>query len=169
MARRKKDARQVDNFVLWKSVLISGILLGILFCLIHLFLPRFVDAAIMWHNRLLIALKVLALWLVLSSTIRAINQLRDQMPAWQLVSSGILTALFGCLISEGLLNTVRLFRAQTDLFHFDYQGLSFFTGLGLFLSVLTMINLRVKSRFLGNVLEIVVIILSLLILFYFFK
>ena len=106
MARRRKEVRKADGAVMWKSVLLSGILLGVLFSLTHLFLPKLVDAANSWHNRLLIGLKVLLVWLVVSSTIRAVDQVREKMPAWQLALSGILTAIIGCLVHEGILNAI---------------------------------------------------------------
>ena len=169
MARRKKEVRQVDKHVMWKSVLISSIILGILFSLVHLFLPRVFDATNTWHSRVLIGLKVLVLWLVVSSAIRAINQLREKIPAWQLALGGVLTSLTGCLVNEGVLNAVLVFRGEAYLADFDYQGLMFFTGIGLILSIITMINLRVKNRFLGNVLELIVVGIFVAGLFFFLK
>jgi hypothetical protein len=169
MARRIKEERQADKFIMWKSVLMAGIVLGVLFSLAHLFLPRFLDETHRWHPRVLLGLKVLALWLVVSSAIRALNQLSARMPGWQLALGGFLTALAGALLNEGILNAVRLFQGASAQVSFDYRGLIFFTGAGLLLSIVTMINLRVRSRFLGNVLEFLVIIAFLAILFYVFK
>lgn len=169
MARRKKEVRQADGVVMWKSVLFSGIFLGVLFSLTHLFLPKLIDPAVNWHNRALIGLKVLILWLVVSSTIRAIDKIREKMPAWQLALGGILTAVAGCLVNEGIRNAVFVFRGEADMADFDYRGLAFFSGLGFILSLVSMINLRVKNRFLGNVLEFLVVVVFLAALFYLVK
>ena len=62
-----------------------------------------------------------------------------------------------------------VFRGEEYLAGFDYRGLAFFSGLGFILSLVSMINLRVKNRFLGNVLEFLVIAAFLAALFYFVK
>lgn len=159
-----------QNSVVARTIIISSLVLtGLSIALLFLqdnfagFFGKYADEAVT-------GLLLLALWLVVSSTVRSINNLAKGAPSWKLLAGGVLTAFFSSLFTVAFLflfpNVAKSQNTQ------EVTGASgalilVMSALAFVISLISLINLRVKNRSLGNLLEFLVIGGSILLLVYF--
>ncbi len=171
MAKTKMSAsahEYVDTDVTLRAAAIGGTILGILLALSYIFIPDFLGYS-KFAKAVQIGLELLLMWVVITSTIRSIHNLRARTPGWKLLIGGCLTAIFGALIRELALRIVANFNDELNIEPFQWRGLLFFAGLGLLAAMIALIRLRVRNRALGNMLEVALIGLVAFLFFYFMK
>lgn len=112
------------------------------------------------------------IWLVHGSTLRSIYRLDENSGFIWIVLGGIVTILGGV----GLAAVLRLVIEKFGNIEFPIlstvnveQKVLFLTGLAIFLSFFSAINLKIKSRFLGNFLELILIIAAIFLILNFMK
>lgn len=123
-----------------------------------------------WAGALRTGLLLFLLWLVVTSTVRSLNKLdRDISGGWLLLS-GVMVGGLGALTTFILLQIYTWLRA-IDLDHpFLMGNVLFFAAVGFVLALITTINLRVKNRLLGNLLEIAIFVaLGAILLYWMWK
>ena len=152
-----------------RTVLICGILLATVFGLLYFMensITRYADS---FADEVQLGLMLFAMWLFVSTGLRTIHRRHERVPFHHLVFAGVLISIVAGLVyllflfvygnidrsSNG--NEVMLTSAHIVLY-----GLV----VGLVISLLTAINLKVVSRMLGNVIELAVILILGGILFY---
>jgi predicted membrane protein len=158
----------VDTDVTLRAAAIGGTILGILLALSYLFIPNVLGYS-KFAKAAQIGIELFIMWLVITSTIRGIHNLRARTPGWKLLVGGCLTAIFGPLVRELTLRIVANFNESVDLEPFEWKGLLFFAGLGLLAALIALIRLRVRNRALGNMLEFGLIALVAFLVFQFMK
>jgi len=119
-----------------------------------------------------VGLGLFVIWLVHGSTLRSIYRLDDKSGFLWIVLGGVVTILGGV----GFAAVLRLLIEKLGNIEFPTlaagdmgQKVLFLTGLAVFLSLFSAINLKVKSRFLGNFLELILIIATVFLIFNFLK
>lgn len=159
------------------SILIRAVLFGIVFMAIGLisgliaahFLTTIVPDL---GAKIAVGLGLFVIWLVHGSTLRSIYRLDENCSFIQIVLAGVATILGGVLFAILL----RLIIEKLGGIEFPTlatgtteQKTLFLAGLSVFLSFFSAINLKVKSRFLGNFLELILIVATVFLIFNFMK
>lgn len=156
-----------DLAVMVQSAVISGLILSLLWLAATWLLPKLIDYEWQHASNLETGVKLFALWLVTTSTIRSLDKLRRGIQGWKLVITGV-----GLVVGATLLFFLtgyiwKMIVPETSL---NWGGLKtgpFFIVVGFVVSVVSMINLKVKNTFLGNVLELLFIGLIAFLFFYY--
>ncbi|MBI5916423.1 MAG: hypothetical protein HY842_13685 [Bacteroidetes bacterium] len=148
------------NSVLIRAVimaffLLAGIFIGLLFFEDNLskIFGNYSDEAI-------IGGMLLAIWLVVSSTLRSVNNLAKAIPAWKLVLGGTLTGFIGSVLTVAFLllfPNVAKSQNMTEVTGATGGLILMMTAVAFVISLISIINIRVKNRQLGNLLEILII------------
>lgn len=158
-------ADQVDNQVLGKSILIGGITIAVLLVVWEVVHQKVFPGTDSWSKGVKTAVSLLVFWLVITSTLRAMNKMRKSMDWFKLLGGGVGIATLGIvlfLVTLQFLNWMKVSWAENP----NYGLIGFYAGGALIVSLLSLINLRVKSKMMGNVLEFLVIAL---VAYLFFK
>ena len=139
--------------------LISAGILGGLFTLIYFLYGPIAEWFPRWVDDIQIGLMLFALWLVVSSCIRTANSLSPKMHPVKLILMGLLVSIGGFL-AYALFLFIHSKAAKIE-FNFLSEGLMgkgiFFLAVAAFLSILVTINLKIKDKFLSNVVEFILI------------
>ncbi len=149
-------ADKTENQVLGKSILISGIIIAVLLILLDIANQKVFPETTSWTNGVKTGVSLLIFWLVITSTLRAMNKLRKDMDWFKLILGGVGIAALGIvlyLLVLQLLNGLKVGWAEKP----RYALVGFYSVGAFIVSLLSLINLRVKSKMIGNVLEFLVI------------
>lgn len=149
-------ADQVDNKVLGKTILLAGIAIAAILIIWELVHPKVFPGENSWSKGAKTAVSLLVFWLVITSSLRAMNKLRQDMDWFKLLAGGVGIATLGIslfLVTLQCLNGLEVSWAEKP----KYEIIGFYAGGAFIVSLLSLINLRVKSKMMGNVLEFLVI------------
>lgn len=154
------NRKQHNNSIIRRVVLIStGILLlgliGVFF--FSQWLSEFFPT---YYASIQTGLMLFMIWLVITSTLRSLQKLVVSIRAWILPLVGTVVTAFGLLLYWAFLG---IYGAYTIGYAVDFSWtpVYVFTGLGGVVSIMTLINLRIKNRRLGNLLELLLVLLIL--------
>lgn len=156
MRKSELDARVMTRTILLSAVLLAGIFIGLFFLegkLTQLF-GKQVD-------NVQTGIMLFALWLIVSSGIRSIDRLRRNIAAWKLILAGFLITFIGVIFYTAFLILYPQIAKTGDLGEVAdaTKGLIiFFSSISLFLAIITVINLRIRNRLFGNILEVLLIV-----------
>ncbi len=159
-------ADQVDNRVLGKTILIGGITIAVLLVIWEVVHLKLFPGADSWSKGVKTAVSLLVFWLVITSSLRAMNKMREDMDWFKLIAGGVGIATLGVvlfLVSLQVLNWWEVSWAEQP----NYGLIGFYAGGAFIVSLLSLINLRVESKMMGNVLEFLVIALVVYLFFHF--
>lgn len=146
-----------DRSIVQRTTIIGIILLLSLFIGIFFLSDWLVAAFPQLNQAIATGLRLLAIWLVITSILRSINSLRPHLGGGILILSG--TVLGGASLLFYWI-FLHLYRSIADLemvIPFSWERLAFFTGISLLITLFTLINLRIKNRLIGNILEVLII------------
>jgi len=149
-------ADKTENQVLGKSILISGIIIAVLLILLDIANQKVFPETTSWTNGVKTGVSLLIFWLVITSTLRAMNKLRQDMDWFKLILGGVGIAALGIvlyLLALQVLHGLKVGWAEKP----RYALVGFYSAGAFIVSLLSLINLRVKSKMIGNVLEFLVI------------
>lgn len=158
-------SKQHNFSVFIRTVIMTSILLGLFLAAISFVTDRFLDATNM-AGSIQASANLFAVWLIVSSTIRSINGLGKQIPGWSFLFAGLLVAVGGILVQEGIVYLIQYFKLELGIKALGFTSLPFFLGVGFIAALISLVNLRIRSRFWGTVLEILII--GGIIYFFFF-
>ena len=160
---------RTDSQVWLQTVLISTFLLTLLLSVGAWGLARLLPSEAGLFRPVLTGLELLLLWLVATSALRSINRLRPSIAGWKLLPAGLIVVVLGFLLYIGIAQ-VFSFAGTERWSEYPLSGLAlFFAGTSLVISLISLINLRVPSQMLGNILEFLVIAVVIFLFFYFMK
>ena len=159
------------------SILIRAVLLGIAFMAIGLlsgliaahFLVKILPDL---SNEIAVGFGLFVIWLVHGSTLRSIYRLDENSGFISIVLGGIATIIGGVVCADLLRRIIeKLAGIEFPVLATGDMGEKalFLSGLAVFLSFFSAINLKVKSRFLGNFLELFLILITVFLIFNFMK
>lgn len=159
------------------SVLLRAVLFGTIFMIIGL-LSGLIAAHFVTQilpnmgGKVAVGLSLFVIWLVHGSTLRSIVRLDKNIGFPWIVLAGILTIMGGV----GLTHFLRQVIENTAMIEFPILSTADFgqkalvlTVTAVFLSLFSAINLKVKSRFFGNFLELILIIATCFLIYSFLK
>lgn len=110
---------------------------------------------------------LLFLWSVVGVALRLANRANRFIDAWRLILVGVFIAIVGAAAGVGFNRLAAVFQETWEVPGLSGQELVFFGGVGLTASVLALINVKIKSRILGNLLELSVIAALIYLLYHF--
>jgi hypothetical protein len=158
----------VDNDVMLRASAIAAVALGIVLALSFLFLPGVLGSS-KFGRAVQVGLELFFIWVIITSVIRSIHHLREDIPSWKLLTAGFLTALIGPVVRELILRIAAQFNESVQSADLSLRGMLFFAGLGLLAAAIALIRLRIKNRALGNMMELALIALVAFLFFYWMK
>lgn len=158
----------VDNDVMLRASAIAAVALGIVLALSFLFLPGVLGSS-NFGRAVQVGLELFFIWVIITSVIRSIHRLREDIASWKLLIAGFLTALVGPVVRELILRVAAQFKESIQSADMNLRGMLFFAGLGLLAATIALIRLRIKNRALGNMMELALIVLVAFLFFYYMK
>ena len=159
-----------NNSIFVRTVGIGAFILTLLFIVLFFLEGKLVDIFPKQGTHIKTALMLFALWAVVNSSVRSLNRLSGAMKGWQLLVSGILIPVFSSWLYYIFLWAYPLItKTEKDLSSISINWLLFAAALGFVISLIVMINIRIKSKFLGNLLEIGVYVALAALFFLFMK
>lgn len=149
-----------QNSVIFRTVVISAIILAGLFTVAYFLEDNIAKIFKQYSDEVSIGIMLFSLWLVVSSTVRSINRLEKRVASWKLLVAGVATAAFGSGLFVTFLYLFPKVSKSTNTF--EVGGASgelamVMSGLAFIISLLTIVNTRVGSKMLANILEFVII------------
>jgi hypothetical protein len=153
--------------VLINTVLISGAVLGILLCLISWLLTQVLGSSFKYTGSLIGALNLFVLWLVVTSSIRAIDRLTKYIPWWMFLLAGVLIVGVAIPIQEIGVLIIKRFSESMSIAGLGLRSLLFFGAIGFAIALISLIHMRVRNRLIGNVLEFAFVAGVIYLFFYF--
>lgn len=153
------------------SIPIKAVIYGILFLVIGLLFCLMVGyymelLSINGGDNVVVFLGMFVVWLVHGSVLRTIFRLDKGAGFWTLMVSGVLVLAGSIVLSEVIKYVIGHFTTYPLLITIEELGWQEYVALfiiAILLTLVTIINLRIKNRFWGNVLEIVLIIILLIV------
>lgn len=159
--------KQEHNRILFKTIVISTVLLGsFLFALDGIFHNWIGDELNRFGRGVKVGLSLLIFWLVVTASLRSLNRLAEGVSGFKLLLGGVAIAVLGTLFNQLILQILTWFEEPWAPAP-NYRTFLFYGAGGLIASVISLINLRVKDKTVGNVLELVFILVVALLFFYF--
>lgn len=153
---------KVNQSVVLRTVLISSIILAILLTLLHLFVNKLIDA-----EKVLVGIKLLVFWVVVTSTLRSIVRIRKNIGGLWLLLGGLLVSGLGIVFHLLALQVISAIQENTGLdLALNMRSVGFYVGVGVIAAVISLINIKVKNQLWGNVLEVLFIVAVALAIFW---
>ena len=150
-----------------RTIIISTVLLGsLLFALDGIFHNWLGGELSRFGRGLKVGLSLLLFWVVVTASLRSINRLAKDIPGWKLLAAGVAIAGLGTLFGQFILQILTWFKEPWAP-EPNYRTFLFYATAGLFASIISLINLRVKDQKLGNILEVLFIVVVAILFFYF--
>lgn len=149
-----------DLSVLFRTVLISGFILAALFTGAYFLEDNLAKIFGRQSDKAAIAIMLFSLWLVVSSTVRSLNKLEKRMASLKLIIGGVGTAAFGSGLFVTFLYLFPQISKKENLW--EVGGASgelamFMAGLAFIISLLTVVNTRIGSKLLVNLIELALV------------
>ena len=153
---------KVNQSVVIRTVIMSSIILAVLLTLLHLFIAKITDL-----DKIIIGIKLVLFWVVVTSTVRSVVKVRKNIGGLWLLLTGLLVSGLGIILHLLALQVIPAIKNDTGLdLSLNFQSVGFYVMIGVVASVISLINIKVKNVFWGNVLEVVFIAAMAGILFF---
>lgn len=176
MARRKQNKARAlevgldheDKRALWRTVMVSSLVLGAILTVLYLITGKLFASHPGWLNAARTGLSLLLFWIVITSTIRTYDRVREGVAFFWLIIIGVASAAIGILI---FLLSLRLWNelGNHGAVLPGYNIIGFYAAGGLVASLISLIHLRVEGEKNGNLLELLVIALAIVAFFWMTK
>ncbi|MAT55394.1 MAG: hypothetical protein CMN32_13020 [Saprospirales bacterium] len=167
MARSSRS--EAENSIIARSVVLSSLLLTGLFIAFTFLEKPLKKLAGNYADELVVGLMLLSLWLVVSGSVRSMHSLRKKMPLLKLVLGGVLIALVATVLYTGFLIFYPMVSRQGEAASMMGATLvltGLFTGAGFVISIIALIQLKVKNRTLAGIIEFALLLLGLILFIY---
>jgi hypothetical protein len=109
-------------------------------------------------QKVMIGLQLLALWLIVTSTVRTLHNLANDFPAFWLLLAGAATALLSVLVAPFVLSLGKSVGLNVGPILLEAKKLTVYLLTGGFFALLSLVHLRVRNKSLGNTLELMIIV-----------
>lgn len=150
---------QKEGKVMLTTPIITAGLLGGAFALIYFLGDPIAEWFPRWGDDIQVGLQLLALWLMVGVGVRSANSLSPDMNFLKLILIGLLVCIGG-FIAYAIFLFIHSKAADIE-FNVLTEGLMksylFFFAVAAVVSLLVTINVKVKDKFLGNILEVLLI------------
>ena len=142
------------------TIIISSVILCTLLIVLYFLESTFTNFFGSLGGKVIVGLMLFVMWITVGSAVRTANRHNRSASFFTLLLTGVATAAIGSTLFTAFLYIFPRVSKATDAF--EIAGASggmilMMSGLGLIASILAIINARVESKFLGNLLELLVI------------
>jgi hypothetical protein len=161
------EEQYLNNRVQWQAALIGGIFLALLLSAVLWVWPHIFGKETSFSRAVMAAIHLFLIWLVVTSTVRAIHRIRRNIELWRLYLAGIVTSLTGIGLKEIVWSGKQY--AQEGGVAFIFKTLLFYLAVAFIASSIALIRLRVRNQKTGQVLEVVFIGVVMFLFFHFMK
>lgn len=161
MANKKAPLSDVENSVLTRSVIIACVVLSGLFILLLFLQDNLTKVFGHYADEVTIGLMLLSLWLVVSSSIRSVNHLAATVETWKLLLCGVLIGLVSAVLTTAFLILfpgVAKSQNMQEVTGASGAMILVMAGIAFVVSLISLVNIRVKNRSLGNLLEVLIVL-----------
>lgn len=152
-----------------RTVILAGLLLTGLFIGFTFLEKPLKKLAGDYADEVVVGLMLLALWVVVSGSVRSMFTLRKGISLLKLLLGGSLVALVGTVLFMGFLALYPMVSANGEGANMVGATLiltGLFTGAGVVISLISLIQLKVKNRTLAGIIEFALLLLGLLLFFH---
>lgn len=174
MAKRTTSNREsaveelyLNNRVQWQAAFIGGIFLALLLSAALWVWPHLFGRETSFSRAVLAAIQLFLIWLVVTSTVRAIHRIRPKIELWRLYIAGIVTSLTGIVLKEIVWSGKQYGQEGSE--PFSFKKLLFYLAVAFIASSIALIRLRVRNQKTGQILEIVFIGVVMFLFFHFMR
>lgn len=160
MANDKAPLSEVENSVLTRTVIIATIVLTGIFIALLFFQDNLAGLFKQYADEATIGLMLIGLWLVVSSTVRSLHNLAKGIQTWKLLLGGVLVGFVASLLTTAFLivfPVVAKSQNMAEVTGATGAMILVMSGIAFLIALITTINVRVKSRQFGNLLEVLII------------
>lgn len=160
MAAEKAPISNVENSVLTRTVIIASLIMTGIFIALLFFQDNLAKVFGGYADEATIGLMLIGLWLVVSSAIRTVNSHAKGIQTWKLILGGLLTGFVSSLLTTAFLIVFPKVAKSQNMAEVTGAtgGLIFMMSLIAFIiSLIVVVNIRVRSRMMGNLLEVLII------------
>lgn len=160
MANEKAPLSNVENSVLTRTVIIACVILSAIFILLLFIQDNLAKVFGRYADEATIGLMLLGLWLVVSSSIRSMNNLAKTVETWKLLLGGMLIGLISAVLTTAFLILfpgIAKSQNMQEVTGATGAMILVMAGIAFVVSLISVVNLRVRSRSLGNLLEILIV------------
>lgn len=160
MTTDRASHANVENSVLTRTIIIACAILTGIFIALLFFQDNLAKFFGSYSDEVTIGLMLVALWLVVSSAIRSVNNLAKRIHPWKLLLAGLLTGGISAVLTTAfLLLFPKVAKSQNMAEVTGATGgiILMMTLIAFIISLIVVVNVRVRSRSVGNVLEVVII------------
>lgn len=160
MANGKAPISNVENSVLVRTIIIAGAILTSIFIGLLFFQEKLAGLFGRYADEATIGLMLLGLWLVVSTTVRSVNNLAKGIQAWKLLLGGVMVGFVASIFTTTFLivfPVVAKSKNMEEVTGATGAMILVMAGIALVIAIISVINVRVKSRQLGNLLEVLII------------
>lgn len=160
MANEKSPISNVENSVLTRTIIISSVVLTGIFIALLFFQDNLAKVFGRYGDEATIGLMLLGLWIVVSSTVRSVNSLSKSIETWKLLLGGLLVGLVSSVLTTAfLIMFPNIAKSQNMAEVTGATGalILVISALAFIIAMISVINVRVNNRQLGNLLEVLII------------
>ncbi len=160
MANEKVSVTIAENSIVTRAAIIASVVLAGIFIALLFFQGSLVGVFGRFADEATIGLMLLGLWLVVTSTVRSVNNLSKSILGWKLVLVGVLTGLLSAILTTAFLllfPNIAKSKNMAEVTGASGAMILVIAGLSFVIGLISIVNLKVKSRALGNFLELLII------------
>jgi len=160
MANEKLPVSNAENSIVTRAVIIASFILTGIFIALLFFQDNLTGIFGRFADETTIGLMLFGLWIVVTSTVRSVNNLAKGVSAWKLITVGLLVGLVSAVLTTAFLllfPTVAKSQNMAEVTGATGAMILVIAALALVIALISIVNLRVKSRALGNFLELLII------------
>lgn len=160
MANEKLPVSNAENSIVTRAVIIASFILTGIFIVLLFFQDNLTGIFGRYADESTIGLMLFGLWIMVTSTVRSVNNLAKGVSAWKLITVGLMIGLVSAVLTTAFLlifPTVAKSQNMAEVTGATGAMILVIAALALVIALISIVNLRVKSRALGNFLELLII------------
>ncbi len=159
-----------NNSVVARTVIVGALVLSGLFVFLLFFKDNFEGFFGKWADEVTVGLMLFSLWIVVGSVVRSVNNLAKGAGVLKLLLAGVLTATIAAALGVAFMALAPKIAKSANIF--EVAGASggmilVLSAIAFLVSLVAIINVRVRNRQLGNLLELILIGGSIALFVYF--
>lgn len=167
---KSRSKSEAENSLVMRTVLVAGLLLMIVFVLCTRMEQYLSPIAGQFSDEIVVAVMLLALWVIVGAAVRSMHVLRKDMPVLKLFAGGVLTAVLATVLYAGyLLFFPKVSNAGEagSMAAATLRLTLLFGGAGAIISMVSIIRLEVRNRTLAGLIEFVLVMVGVIAFVYF--
>jgi len=158
MAKTKPSADLLDQSIMIKATVLSGVVFGLILIGVGLLRNYLQPAYTSFASQVHTGANLFLCWLCVTSAIKTMNNMRKGIPTWRLLTAGFVVPLVGATLYQFVFYIISAFKDSKDVNSTGLKSVLFYIAIGVVASGIALINLRVKNRKKGALIEIAFVV-----------